>query len=58
MNYGFLNRFSLRNKILLVSGRISSEMVLKAGKWKIPIIVSRTDLHLWLLNYLKKIGLQ
>ncbi|PMP69091.1 MAG: formate dehydrogenase family accessory protein FdhD [Thermodesulfobacterium geofontis] len=42
LGYAFLNKLSLEDKILLVSGRISSEMVLKAGRWKIPIIVSRS----------------
>ncbi|MCD6490095.1 MAG: formate dehydrogenase accessory sulfurtransferase FdhD [Thermodesulfobacterium sp.] len=42
IGYALLNKIMLRNKILLISGRISSEMVLKAGKWKIPIIVSRS----------------
>lgn len=42
IGYALLNKLSLRDKILLVSGRFSSEMVLKAGRWKIPIIVSRS----------------
>lgn len=37
-----INNESFTDKIILVSGRISSEMVLKVAKWKIPIIVSRT----------------
>ncbi len=30
------------NKILMTSGRVSSEILLKAARWKIPILVSRT----------------
>ncbi len=41
IGFAFLNKISLKNKVLLLSGRISSKMVLKAEKVKIPIIVSR-----------------
>jgi FdhD protein len=43
----FLKNVSPRNKIILTSGRISSEIVIKVAKRKIPIIISRaapTDL--------------
>lgn len=43
----FLKNISTRNKIILTSGRISSEIVIKVAKRKIPIIASRaapTDL--------------
>lgn len=42
IGWALLNRVPFRHKIMLVTGRISSEMVLKTAKWKIPIIVSRT----------------
>ncbi|GAB6158445.1 formate dehydrogenase accessory sulfurtransferase FdhD [Desulfotomaculum varum] len=45
----FLNRIPLHDKILVFSGRVSSEIVIKAGKMGLPIIVSRsapTDLGL------------
>lgn len=42
IGWALLNRVDLKGKIILVSGRISSEMALKTAKWKIPIIVSRT----------------
>ncbi len=42
IGYALLNGIPLKNKILLVSGRISSEMVLKAARWKVPVIVSRS----------------
>ncbi len=41
IGWGLLNKITFKGKIMLVSGRISSEMVLKVAKWKIPIIVSR-----------------
>ncbi|MGB9710474.1 MAG: formate dehydrogenase accessory sulfurtransferase FdhD [Thermodesulfovibrio sp.] len=42
IGWALLNREGFRGKIMLVSGRISSEMALKAAKWRIPVIVSRT----------------
>jgi FdhD protein len=42
IGWALLNKVSFKRKIMLVSGRISSEMVLKTAKWKIPMIVSRT----------------
>lgn len=42
IGWALLNKIPFQGKIMLVSGRISSEMVLKTAKWKIPIIVSRT----------------
>lgn len=42
IGWALLNRVPFKGKIMLVSGRISSEMTLKTAKWKIPIIVSRT----------------
>lgn len=42
IGWALLNRVPFQGKIMLVSGRISSEMALKTAKWKIPIIVSRT----------------
>lgn len=45
----FLNRIPLEDKILVFSGRVSSEIVIKVGKMGLPIIISRsapTDLGL------------
>lgn len=42
IGWALLNRVPFKGKIMLVSGRISSEMALKTAKWKIPLIVSRT----------------
>ncbi len=42
IGYCFLENIPLDNKIMLVSGRLSSEMISKCIKWSIPIVVSRT----------------
>ncbi|AKL95710.1 formate dehydrogenase family accessory protein FdhD [Clostridium aceticum] len=38
----FLKEINLEDKILITSGRISSEMIIKTAKQKIPILVSRS----------------
>lgn len=57
IGHALLNRIPLRNKILLVSGRISSEMVLKAARWKVPVIVSRGAPTSLAIELAKKTGL-
>ncbi|RYD03272.1 hypothetical protein N752_20790 [Desulforamulus aquiferis] len=45
----FLNRIPLDDKILVFSGRVSSEIIIKVGKMGLPVIISRsapTDLAL------------
>lgn len=45
----FLNHIPLKDKILVFSGRVSSEIVIKVGKMGLPVIISRsvpTDLGL------------
>jgi FdhD protein len=39
--YCFLEDIPLNDKIMLVSGRLSSEMATKCSRWGIPIVVSR-----------------
>ncbi|MEN8262497.1 MAG: formate dehydrogenase accessory sulfurtransferase FdhD [Nitrospirota bacterium] len=39
--YCFLEDIPLNDKIILVSGRLSSEMATKCSRWGIPIVVSR-----------------
>jgi FdhD protein len=41
IGYCVLEDISLADKIILVSGRLSSEMATKCSKWGIPIVVSR-----------------
>jgi len=52
----FLENISLEDKIILTSGRISSEILIKVAKQKVPVIVSRTaptDLGVGLAEKLK-----
>jgi FdhD protein len=41
VGYCVLEDISLQDKIILVSGRLSSEMATKCARWGIPIVVSR-----------------
>jgi FdhD protein len=41
IGYCVLEDISLQDKLILVSGRLSSEMATKCAKWGIPIVVSR-----------------
>ncbi len=41
IGYCVLENISLQDKIILVSGRLSSEMATKCARWGIPIVVSR-----------------
>ena len=38
----FMNDVSLEDKMLITSGRITSEMLIKAGKINIPVVISRS----------------
>ena len=42
IGYCVLNNISLKDKIILVSGRISCEMISKAAKSEIPIVISKS----------------
>lgn len=57
IGYAFLNKIPLENKIILTSGRISFEMVLKVGNFKVPIIVSRAAPTSLAIELAEKIGL-
>ncbi|GLI53915.1 formate dehydrogenase accessory sulfurtransferase FdhD [Thermodesulfovibrio yellowstonii] len=57
IGWTLLNRVSFKGKIMLVSGRISSEMALKTAKWKIPLIVSRTAPTSLAIEFAEKAGL-
>lgn len=43
IGYALLEGISFENKIMLASGRLSSEIVAKCAKWQIPIVASRTS---------------
>lgn len=55
--WALLNKISFKNKVMLVSGRISSEMALKSARWKIPIIVSRTAPTSLAIDFAEKAGI-
>lgn len=40
--YCLLENISMDDKIMLVSGRLSSEMVMKCARWGVPFVASRT----------------
>jgi len=42
IGYAVLQRLSTGDKLLLVSGRVSSELLLKAGRASLPIVISRS----------------
>ncbi|MBP7332698.1 MAG: formate dehydrogenase accessory protein [Firmicutes bacterium ADurb.Bin373] len=42
LGYAFLNRIDTSDKILLLSGRISSEILIKAARRGVPLVVSRS----------------
>jgi len=42
IGYCILENIPLNGKMVLVSGRLSSEMITKCAKWSIPMVVSRT----------------
>ncbi len=42
LGYAFLNRIDPKDKCLLLSGRISSEILIKAAHYGIPVVVSRS----------------
>jgi|UniRef100_A0A7C4EPK9 FdhD protein len=57
IGWALLNKIPFKNKIMLVSGRISSEMILKPAKWKIPFIVSRTAPTSLAIDFAEKAGI-
>lgn len=42
MGYAFLNRINTNDKCLLLSGRVSSEILIKAARTGLPLVVSRS----------------
>ncbi|MBO8137090.1 MAG: formate dehydrogenase accessory sulfurtransferase FdhD [Desulfotomaculum sp.] len=55
--YCFLNNIELQDKIMVFSGRISSEILIKVAKMKIPIIVSRSAPTVLAVNMAKELGI-
>ena len=55
--YMFLEGIAPENKIFYTTGRLTSEMVIKTVKMRIPILVSRSGFTAWGVELAKKAGL-
>ena len=53
----FLKKVKTENKIFYTTGRLTSEMVIKAVKMKIPIVISRSGFTAWGVDLARQIGL-
>ena len=45
--YMFLNKIKSNDKIFYTTGRLTSEMIIKTAKMKIPILISRSGFTSW-----------
>jgi FdhD protein len=55
--YMFLNGIAPEDKIFYTTGRLTSEMVIKTVKMRIPILVSRSGFMAWGVDLARKSGL-
>jgi len=55
--YMFLKKVKSLNKIFYTTGRLTSEMVIKAVKMKIPIVISRSGFTAWGVELARKANL-
>ena len=55
--YMFLKKITGTNKIFYTTGRLTSEMVIKTVKMKIPILISRSGFTSWGAELAKKTNL-
>ena len=55
--YMFLNRIDPDDKIFYTTGRLTSEMVIKTVKMRIPVLVSRSGFTAWGVELAQKAGL-
>jgi len=55
--YMFLNRIKPEDKIFYTTGRLTSEMVIKTVKMRIPILVSRSGFTAWGVDLARKANL-
>ena len=55
--YMFLNRVPPDDKIFYTTGRLTSEMVIKTVKMRIPVLVSRSGFTAWGVDLARKAGL-
>ena len=57
LGYMFLNNINPENKIFYTTGRLTSEMIIKTVKMKIPILISRSGFTSWGVEIAKKTNL-
>lgn len=57
LGHAILEGISLQDKVLLLSGRIASEILIKAARNRIPVIVSRSAPTLLAVELAEKLGL-
>jgi FdhD protein len=55
--YMFLNGIAPDDKIFYTTGRLTSEMVIKTVKMRIPVLVSRSGFTAWGVELAQKVGL-
>jgi FdhD protein len=55
--YMFLNRVAPEDKTFYTTGRLTSEMVIKTVKMRIPILISRSGFTAWGVDLARKAGL-
>ena len=55
--YMFLKNINPKNKIFYTTGRLTSEMIIKTVKMKIPILISRSGFTSWGVELAKKTNL-
>ena len=55
--YMFLNKVNTKDKIFYTTGRLTSEMVIKTVKMKIPILISRSGFTSWGVELAKQANL-
>jgi FdhD protein len=53
----FLQSISVENRILLTSGRVTSEIITKAGRNRFPILISRAAPSCMAINYAEDMGI-
>ncbi len=53
----FLKGISIENKILLTSGRVTSEIMTKAGRNRFPVLISRAAPSCMAVNYAEDMGI-
>jgi FdhD protein len=53
----FLRDISIENKVLITSGRVTSEIVIKAGRNRFPILISRAAPSCMAISYAEDMGI-